>query len=232
MDRVKDNSRLPEGWKRDGDIMNDNANLSISMENEGSNNLEYNNRKEMIELEVYSDEITRVKLSVDGSVWMYLGVIFVPIEFKSLSLGILNNLRCLKHNDWSDESKCPHRCGYHDKNNTEIHYQELHRSNARFNIAKRWITSFVKDEGCKRDRKLIYLNILGLNLSNMNLELFGEDPNLKLKIYNRFYRTVLKAGISYFFKDYKSVVIKKYIMTREVRNHMVHFHGIQLRKLA
>jgi len=140
---------------------------------------------------------------------MYIGAIFVPIEFKNHSLATLNNLRCLKHKDWSNKSECSHPCGFHDKNNTEIHYKDLHKSRVKFQIAKNWIIHFINHESCQKHRKLAYLNILGLNLSNINLELFGENPSRDLTIYNRFYRTVLKAGIGYFFKDYKRVVIRQ-----------------------
>ena len=166
--------------------------------------------KDEIELEVYSDEINRVKLSADNSVWMYIGALFVPVEFKNYCLTTLNNLRCIKHGDWTDEkSECPHQCDFHYKNNTEIHYNELHRSNARLRIAKNWIIQFANREICQKHRKLVYLNILGLNLSNMNLELFGDDKDRDLTIYNRFYRTVLKGGIGYFFKKYRRVRIHK-----------------------
>jgi len=55
----------------------------------------------------------------------------------------------------------------------------------------------------------LYLNILGLNLSNMNLELFGGDNHRDMVIYNRFYRTILQSGLSYFFKDYNKIIINK-----------------------
>ena len=166
--------------------------------------------KDEVELEVYSDEINRVKLSTDGSVWMYIGALFVPIEFKDSCLETLNNLRCVKYGQWTDEeSECPHQCGFHEKNNTEIHYKDMHRSSARLQIAKNWITQFMIRESCQKHRKLVYLNILGLNLSNMNLELFGADTDRDTTIYNRFYRSVLKGGIGYFFKGYGRVTVHK-----------------------
>ncbi len=169
-----------------------------------------NANKDKIKLEIYSDEINRVKVSIDNSVWMYIGALFVPIEFKDYCLTTLNNLRCVRHGDWTDEeSECPHQCGFHDRNNTEIHYKDMHRSNARLQIAKNWITQFMIRESCQKHRKLVYLNILGLNLSNMNLELFGDDTDRDTTIYNRFYRSVLKGGIGYFFKSYERVTVHK-----------------------
>jgi len=134
-----------------------------------------------IKIEVYSDEINRVKLSLDNSTWMYLIVLFVPQEFKENNLILLNNLRCKQYKNWNETvSTCPHQCGFHDKNDTEIHFRELHRSNARLQI-----------------------------LSNMKLGLFGDDTDRDLTIYNRFYRTALKSGLSYFFNCYKKISITK-----------------------
>jgi len=62
-------------------------------------------------LEIYSDEIKRVRLESDNSVWMYLGALFVPMEVKEYYLSLLNNCRCIKNNDWhQQEDQCPHRC--------------------------------------------------------------------------------------------------------------------------
>ncbi len=163
-----------------------------------------------INLEIYSDEIKRVKLESDGSIWMYLGVIFLPIEVKGYYLKLLNNQRCIKNKDWhQEENLCPHRCGYHEKNNTEIHYKELHRTNARFRIAENWIENVLCRVPTGDNRKL-YLNILGLNLSNMNIELFGDNKHRDMIIYNRFYRTIILSGLSYFFKNHKIIINKIY----------------------
>jgi hypothetical protein len=163
-----------------------------------------------IKIEVYSDEINRVKLSLDNSTWMYLIVLFVPQEFKENNLILLNNLRCKQYKNWNEMvSTCPHQCGFHDKNDTEIHFRELHRSNARLQIAENWLNQFLIRESCHKNRKLLYFNILGSNLSNMNLGLFGDDTDRDLTIYNRFYRTALKSGLSYFFNYYKKISITK-----------------------
>jgi hypothetical protein len=159
-----------------------------------------------INLEIYSDEIWRVKLELDGSTWMYLGALFLPIDAKGYYLKLLNNQRCIKNGDWQqDESLCPHPCGYHEKNNTEVHYRELHRTNARFRIAENWIRNIICRVPIGDNRKL-YLNILGLNLSKMDLQLFGENNHRDMVIYNRFYRTLLLSGINYFLKDYKIII--------------------------
>lgn len=159
-----------------------------------------------ISLEIYSDEIFRVK-DLDGSTWMYLGAIFVPLTEKESCLKKLYDSRCLHHGEWSlSKETCSHPCRFHDKNNTEIHYKELHRSDARYKIAREWI-SFINNSACKKGKKQIYFNILGLNLTNMDLNQFGKGSDRDLTIYNRFYRTLLLGGLNYFFKNYEKIHI-------------------------
>lgn len=163
---------------------------------------------EHIDLEIYSDEIWRVELDTDDSVWIYLGALFVPVDAKQEYIRLLNDLRCIKYNDWkNNKGLCSHPCRYHDKNDTEVHFKELDRSNARFRIAKNWID--VLKNVRIGDNKKLYFNILGLNLSNMDLELFGSNKNNDMIIYNRFYRTVLLSGLNYFFKKFNRVVVNK-----------------------
>lgn len=162
-------------------------------------------RNSVIEIEVYSDEILKVRNAVDKSEWTYLGALFVPVEFKKECIIALNNGRCIANHDWhANQSECTHDCGYHEKNNTEIHYADMHRSSARLEIAKNWI-NFIFNDSCKMHPKFVYLNILGLNLTNMSLKSFGDHSDHDLTIYNRFYRTNLIGGINYFFSDYRSV---------------------------
>ncbi len=156
-------------------------------------------------MEIFSDEIFTVRDKYDNSKWMYFGSLFIQKEKKDHLIQHLNNLRCIKSNNWhTDVSTCDDQCGYHDKNNTEIHYKELAESNARFRIAQSWI-KFVTDERSPKNDRLFYFNILGLNLSAMNLEMFGEGTN-DLTIYNRFYRTTILGGLNYFFRDRKVII--------------------------
>ena len=122
----------------------------------------------IINLEIYSDEIWRVKLESNNSTWIYLGALFVPVDSKESYLKLLNNLRCIEYQDWKcDQSACLHPCKYHDKNNTEIHYKKMRGSNARFRIAEKWIDLFLKRVQVG-DNKKLYINLLGLNLFFMN----------------------------------------------------------------
>jgi len=166
-------------------------------------------RYERLNLEVYSDEIFEVIDPRDHSKWVYIGVLFIPLNEKESCLQILKNYRCLKYEDWSDaEHECSHTCGFHDKNNTEVHYKEIQKSRVRFEIACRWI-KFISADACTRINKKVYFNILGINLTNLKLDQFGSDSDRILTIYNRFYRTALLSGLKYFFKNYKVIVIHK-----------------------
>lgn len=170
-----------------------------------------------LNLEIFSDEILTVRNNSDNTKWMYFGTLFIQEEKKDQLLQHLNNLRCIKSNNWhADVSTCDNLCGYHERNNTEIHYKELAESNARFRIAENWI-KFVKDERSPKNDRLFNFNILGLNLSAMNLEMFGEGPN-DLTIYNRFYRTTILSGLNYFFKNRK-VVIKNIFHDKGSQEH-------------
>ncbi len=157
-------------------------------------------------LEIYCDEITRVKDMDDGSTWMYLGALFVPLARKYELLSKLLNLRCIKYNSWHwDEIDCLNKCGHHRWNNTEIHFKEVHRHKSKYEIAKRWLEFLIENN--KKDYRLIYFNILGIELSKLNLERFGEDKGRDLNIYNRFFRTLISGGAKYFFGEYESIII-------------------------
>lgn len=165
------------------------------------------NSQNEISLEIFSDEIFNVRDPSDNSNWMYIGVLFIPTQNKDICFKKLNDCRCIKHKNWSEiMSDCIHICNHHSGNYTEIHYKEVHKSDARFRIAQNWI-QFIKNEACSKHSKLLYFNILGLNLSKMNLDLFGNNSDRDLTIYNRFYRTAVLGGLNYFFKYYGKISI-------------------------
>lgn len=173
-------------------------------ENEGF--LESVKPKKVIHLEIYCDEIKRVKDDHDKSVWMYLGALFVPTSKKDVLLNKLLNLRCIKYNSWHwNENDCPNQCRYHDWNNTEIHFKDVYKHRSKFEIAKRWLEFLIENN--KKDLRLIYFYILGIDLSKLNLERFGEDKGRDLNVYNRFFRTLISGGAKYFFSEYKFIII-------------------------
>ncbi len=165
--------------------------------------------KGKIELNIYCDEIYHVTDPLDGSKWMYIGALFIPLQYKEELLSTLNNCRCIQHDNWyNSKSECPHSCNYHHKNDSEIHYKEL-RDDAKYKIAEKWIR-FVHKKACIKHRKMLYFNIIGLNLTKMDLRQFGGGSAVDQNLYNRFYRTVLMGGLNYFFKDSEIVINEIY----------------------
>ncbi len=143
------------------------------------------------DLDIYADEAFFDKK------WIYIGALFVPLHKKAELLNELLNCRCIKRNSWNENS-CLDPCGFHEKNNTEMHYKDV-RANNKFTIAQNWL-KFLLETNNKKDRGLVYFNILGLDLSKIDYNLF-DAKNRKMSIYNRFFRTVLLGGIKYFFGE-------------------------------
>lgn len=120
----------------------------------------------------------------------------------------LNNCRCRKNREWNvNPDSCERICNYHSTNNTEIHYKGLGKNRVGTDIAIDWIKDLIVNYPRSGIRPY-YLSIIGLNYSKLNLEQFGEDKGTKLKIYNRFYRTILKGGFQYFFQNYPKINVK------------------------
>jgi len=163
-----------------------------------------------INLDIYCDEINPVKSKYDDTTWMYIGMLFVPKTKKTRLLKHLWDARCIQYNNWHhNEDMCPHQCKYHEKNNTEIHYHEIDRSNARYRIAERWLKEFMIEKNNRGNMGLVYFNLLGLDLTKMDLDEFGPDEGRELTIYNRFFRTTLTSGAKYFFAEYDRINIEK-----------------------
>ena len=181
-----------------------------------------------IHLEVYCDEITRVRDGDDGSIWMYLGALFVPHPKKDALLSKLLNLRCIKYNSWHwDEYDCPNKCGYHKWNNTEIHFKEIHKHKSKYKIAKRWL-EFLIEENNKKDLRLVYFYILGIDLSKLNLERFGEGKGRDSNIYNRFFRTLVLEGRNTFPVNTSKLLSTVFITIRVAKRNTSIFLGTHL----
>ena len=162
----------------------------------------------VIHLEIFADEIGIVRNPSDNTQWMYIGMLFVPVNNKHRIIQDLLNLRCVQHGQWNcDENNCPYKCGYHQWNDTEIHYTEVHRSNARFRIACRWLHEFLINANCIGNLGLVRFEIMGLNLSNMHLNYFGLNRERTMNVYNRFFRTALKRGSFNFFGHHNQIII-------------------------
>ena len=61
-----------------------------------------------VHIEVYCDEIMRSRDQADGSLWTYIGALFVPVKTKATLLKELLDRRCIGHDHWHrHENECP-----------------------------------------------------------------------------------------------------------------------------
>lgn len=184
-----------------------------------------------IELEIYADEQIIHN-------FICLGTLFLPIDKKIELLDTLINSRCLyeKNSEWYwDYSECPFkencREEWHKLNSAEIHWSELRNkgsSAAIKKISKSWLKFLIENN--KKDKNIIYFNILYLDLNKLELKKFGTEK-IHENIYNKFFRTVLKTGINFFFGMFDNIIIKKvYHDVASVRKHK-YFPYLNLWKL-
>jgi hypothetical protein len=154
-----------------------------------------------IKLSLYCDESEPQSIGREN--WLYYGLLLIPEENKMELLNRLINARCIPNNNWKYD-RCEEPCGYHKKNNTEIHFSKLSR-NHEFRISKKWIKILLNE--CKNDReKIIYLNILGLNKSRIDRNYWKRHNKKDIKIYGRFLFTAIKS-IKYFFPNTNKIKI-------------------------
>jgi hypothetical protein len=84
-----------------------------------------------ISVNLYCDEIKECKLKLplmkNTEKWTYMGILIVPDSISTRLYTDLVNLRCLAEPPkiWNS---CEAKCKWHDKNNTEIHYQGVDES--------------------------------------------------------------------------------------------------------
>lgn len=154
-----------------------------------------------VSLSIYADEIKRHKNREDEQ-WFYIGILLIPEEKKKLALEKLNTAR--------------HKSTY----SSELHFSKLtNYSYAKINnektcLANQWVDVLIQD---KTD-KCFYFNILGINYSKINIKLFGADKReLFQNIYNRFFRTVIKSSLNYFFNGQEIIIENIY---HDNENHL------------
>lgn len=166
-----------------------------------------------INVTVYADEIkeigNHVPLTIDNEKWTYIGLLSVPEHKSDLLLHELARRRCLADppQDWTT---CTHRCRFHRKNDTEIHYQEFD-DRVKSAIGTTWLKFLLENDLANMD--LVHFYILGINLTRLDLNRFGgrENQDLHTTIYNRFFRTVLRRSLRHFYRDYDSITVSKVI---------------------
>lgn len=145
-----------------------------------------------VEVSIYVDEIKKFKNSCD-EFWMYIGLLFIKSQDRPQVLGDLLHKR--------------KAIGYHD----ELHFAELTNysySNIyseKTRLARSWM-ELILSEGCRRK---IYFHIVGLNLSNLEYEVFGPGQDRKRNIYNRFFRCTTLYCLKSYFREYAEIIVKQ-----------------------
>lgn len=151
-----------------------------------------------LSLSLYADEIKH-HVNTAGEQWFYIGILLIPEEKKDIALKKLNKGRLQSHYS------------------RELHFSKLsnysyaHANNEKTILANHWIDILIDDatDNC------FYFNILGINYSKINIKIFGEDKRVLFQnIYNRFFRTVIKSSLNYFFSG-REVIIENIFHDQE-----------------
>ncbi len=145
-----------------------------------------------VEISIYCDESE--PQSIENEHWVYYGLLIIPENKKKELYNRLINARCIPNNKWV-QNGCANVCGFHEKNNTELHYSELSR-NHELRISKKWIKILYNE--CLKNEQIIYFNILGLNKTFIDTKYWQHHKNKSIKIYGRFLFTAIKS-IKHFF---------------------------------
>lgn len=153
-----------------------------------------------IKVNLYCDESKANHRNGDN--FEYFGLLIVPLKKRGELFENIYNARCIPDNNWNEEG-CSKHCGYHKRNNTEIHYRTLSQDHE-FKIAKKWINFLLRE--CKENSQMVYFNILGLNKSLIDSTYWKYYNKKDLKIYSRFLMTAIKS-VKYFFHDKDEIII-------------------------
>lgn len=143
-----------------------------------------------IELSIYCDEIKKEKNS-KGENWSYMGMLLIPVNKKNDALNKLN----LKRDEvgYSNE--------LHFRNLSNFSYAKIYNRKTR--LAKEWIKILLEDAS----DKIFYFNILGIYTDNLCWDYFGtKKRDRSNNAYNRFFRSLLKSSLNYFFPKKKIIV--------------------------
>jgi hypothetical protein len=129
-------------------------------------------KPEIIEINIYADEVQEIECPYTKEKWIYIGLIVErldnPLLEKIISIRYLNNF------DINSD--------YFEKNDKIIHWAEIKGADTK-NIAKRWI-EFILDPS---NADKFYGYVLGINLSKLDKEEF-DSKDIFNSVYNRFFR--------------------------------------------
>lgn len=135
---------------------------------------------------IYADEIQNCIHSETGQEWMYMGATFE--EARRPLLDDLIAVRYCTHRDnWRD---------YEAANSADIHWTEIKGDANKFHIASRWLDYLYND--CLPGNRKFRFSILGINMSNLNLDEFADEQRFN-SVYNRFFRTMVMRSLQTYF---------------------------------
>lgn len=164
---------------------------------------------ETIKVNIYCDEVKETTIEhsyCENEKWIYMGLLIVPVHIEGILIQTLLNKRCGHPSGNKTWNECANKCQYHEKNNKEVHYQNLN-SKDKFFIAKRWLDFFMDD------REFTYYYLLGINLMNLDYSYFGNASGSKRfsRIYNRFFRTAIQKSVKSCFSNYSRIIINNVV---------------------
>lgn len=160
--------------------------------------------KDLIELEVYADEIITKE-------YVCFGNLFVPKNKSKTLIRSLKDKRCLTKGKFSwNYENCPNHIECkkerHAINNSEIHFSGMGKNKSKFLkiIYNNWLNFLY--ENCRLNSKHFYFKITYYELEKLNKAKFGLKKAIE-NIYNRFYRSEIEGGAKYFFNRYYNQII-------------------------
>lgn len=152
-----------------------------------------------VAVRLYADEVKPFPSPADGHRWMYIGVLAVPEHLHDYALSVLASAR--------------QEVGY----DGEVHFAELTQHH-KIRLAQRWLQSVLSD-----DRKCFHFHILGINVSKLRREAFGESRReQERRIYNRFFRSTVAYVLKGFFLGEPSVGQVRVVAVFHDRSEMEH----------
>jgi hypothetical protein len=191
-------------------------------------------KKTDIKLEVYIDEIKPFTTYKDKKRnYLVIGCLFVPTDKKENLVKSLMDHRCLSNKCWNYEfEQCPNNKNckkkYHEANRGEMHFQELKRASfSKKKISSNWLNFIIENN--KSKERLVYFNILYINLDNLDQDCFGAKEMVSEKVFSRFLRTVFNYALKVFFKDYITITLKNVYQDSGFCDH---YHFFKSRNLS
>jgi len=149
-------------------------------------------KPEIIEVNIYADEVQEIKCPFTLEKWIYIGLIV-----ENLAKPLLDEIIAIRYMNNFDTTS-----PYFKKNDRIIHWREIDGADVK-NIAKRWI-EYILDPSKSGDK--FYAYVLGINISKLNLEEFDSEDIFN-SVYNRFFRSAVLYVLKSVFPN-NTIIVK------------------------